>query len=461
MTSSDDQELNEVVEAEPLRAVKDPVFLYRVGKAFEEQMLEGKKRALQNLQLGELPSHVPMVPNVPVPEAEAKRGRKISSKLLLKVPFSFQPPTFCLEENINLEIALLNRFKEGASWGNFVPKFSAAERLQNWLLERRERFKDEKKDGSKAIQDWKFRSLPAVINFLLHEDFPPKARNKKKAKLAAGAAIDNQDSGSASRVNEADGLIVSLIIKEETTPIESPKTFTKDFLQDIYKLNKSGVDPIHKTVYRRCMGMWALVMLAEFWLLHKPNGGLVVRAQPISVVKDPTLLKRLKKSFHEQLKDANRRSLEDIQHGEHPSVEPTGPMVPEPERKAHRKKRRNTTTKLLFEVPFSFETPKFCLEENIDLDIVLLNRFREGGSWGNHVPQFSVAERLQNWRLEKRERNRDNNNGILIKDWFYHHLPSQQTLRSQLEVFNFLIHGDVPPKDSKKAKRSETAAIQI
>ncbi|QCE11566.1 hypothetical protein DEO72_LG10g2799 [Vigna unguiculata] len=162
-----------------------------------------------------------------------------------------------------------------------------------------------------------------------------------------------------------------------------------------------------------------------------PDGALVVRAQPISVVKDPVFLNRLKKAFQDQIK-------------------------------AFRRKRKNTTTKLLFEVPFSFQTPRFCLVENIDLDIVLLNRFKEGGSWGNHVPQFSLAERFQNWLLEKRERNRDNNNGILIKDWFYHHLPSQQTLRSQQEVFHFLITGDLYMKDiSKKAKRSDAAVIQV
>ncbi|KAG2404849.1 uncharacterized protein HKW66_Vig0244960 [Vigna angularis] len=191
-----------------------------------------------------------------------------------------------------------------------------------------------------------------------------------------------------------------------------------------------------------------------------PDGAVVVRAQPISVVKDPIFLNRLKRAFHDQLRNANMRALKDLQHGEHPLVVPASPMVPQTQRKAHRRKRRNTTTKLLFEVPFSFETPTFCVVENIDLDIVLLNRFREGRSWGNHVPEFSVAERFQNWLLEKRERNRDNNNGILIKDWFYHHLPSQQTLRSQQEVFNFLITGDLPLKYiSKNAKRSDVAAV--
>ncbi|ESW12600.1 hypothetical protein PHAVU_008G126400 [Phaseolus vulgaris] len=161
-----------------------------------------------------------------------------------------------------------------------------------------------------------------------------------------------------------------------------------------------------------------------------PHGAVVIMAQPISIVKDPIFLNRLKKAFQEQLR-------------------------------AHRRKRRNTTTKLLFEVPFSFQIPTFCLMENIDLNIVLLNRFREGGSWGNHIPQFSIAERFQNWLLEKRERNRDNNNGILIKDWFYHHLPSQQTLRSQQEVFNFLITGDIHLKDiNKKAKQSDATAAE-
>jgi len=72
----------------------------------------------------------------------------------------------------NLQQALLNRFKEG-SWGNYVAKFSAAERLQNWLLEKREGCKDENKNDSKAIwvrvHDKKFyvsinQSMILVVN---------------------------------------------------------------------------------------------------------------------------------------------------------------------------------------------------------------------------------------------------------------------------------------------------------
>jgi len=33
-----------------------------------------------------------------------------------------------------------------------------------------------------------------------------------------------------------------------------------------------------------------------------PDGALVVRAQPISVVKDPVFLNRLKKAFQDQIK---------------------------------------------------------------------------------------------------------------------------------------------------------------
>jgi len=44
---------------------------------------------------------------------------------------------------------------------------------------------------------------------------------------------------------------------------------------------------------------------------------------------------------------------------------------------------------------------------------------------------------------------------------FYHHLPSQQTLRSQQEVFNFLITGDIHLKDiNKKAKQSDATAAE-
>ncbi|RDY04466.1 hypothetical protein CR513_11817, partial [Mucuna pruriens] len=139
--------------------------------------------------------------------AHCKRGRKTSTKLLLELPFSFEPPTFCLEENINLEKVLLNQFREGASRRDHVPKFSVTERLQNWLLEKRERRKDETKDDI-LIQDFYYRHLPSqmklrsqleVVNFLLHGDFLPKGGSSKKAKLVEATSVDNQDSSSTSR----------------------------------------------------------------------------------------------------------------------------------------------------------------------------------------------------------------------------------------------------------------------
>ncbi|KAK7405412.1 hypothetical protein VNO78_06689 [Psophocarpus tetragonolobus] len=202
----------------------------------------------------------------------------------------------------------------------------------------------------------------------------------------------------------------------------------------------------------------------------------VVEAIPIKVVKDPILLHNLEKAFGDQLTKIKRGAQEHRPHGEQPIIIPT---IPKPEtqasendnsqetaKKDQRKRGRKTTTKRVLEVPFSFELPTFCLEENIDLDIVLLNRFKEGESWGKHVPKFSVEERLQNWVLEKRERckhvnkNETKKSTSVHQDCYFRHLTSQQTLRSQPEVINFLLHGDFPQKSGrKKAKLTKDVIV--
>ncbi|KAG5110529.1 hypothetical protein JHK82_039752 [Glycine max] len=106
------------------------------------------------------------------------------------------------------------------------------------------------------------------------------------------------------------------------------------------------------------------------------------------------LLSRLSDDFLKQIKEVIRKASENLQHGENTTMLP---IVPN-------KRGRKTSTKLVFEVGFSFEPPKFCKDENIDLDKELLNLYEEGASRGNHVPRFSMKGRLENWLLEKRER---------------------------------------------------------
>ncbi|KAG5028445.1 hypothetical protein JHK87_011959 [Glycine soja] len=115
--TSIEQQLNLVVVAQPINAIKDADILERLWKDFEDQLWTLRKR-----------------------------GRKTTSKVLFQVPFSFQPPEFCLKENINLEIKTL-------------------------------------------------RSHHEVIEFLLDVEIPRKG-GSKKAKVVG--AVDNQVSGSAS-----------------------------------------------------------------------------------------------------------------------------------------------------------------------------------------------------------------------------------------------------------------------
>ncbi|KAK7304042.1 hypothetical protein RJT34_15046 [Clitoria ternatea] len=106
----------------------------------------------------------------------------------------------------------------------------------------------------------------------------------------------------------------------------------------------------------------------------------------------------------------------------------------------HKRGRKQTTT-TLWEAPFSFEAPPFCIEEKIDLEKVLRNRASE----------FPVLERMQNWMVERRQRQKEGS------DIYYHHLPTKQKFRTRPEVINFLLHGTScsKPVSRKKRKRKK------
>ncbi|KAG5028448.1 hypothetical protein JHK87_011962 [Glycine soja] len=136
--TSIEQQLNLVVVAQPINAIKDADILERLWKDFEDQLWKAKTIASERLRLGGDSS---VAPTFPMTETNAsdntdetsrkcdlyddvahmqtlrKRGRKTTSKVLFQVPFSFQPPEFCLKENINLEIHRRRHLeKEIMSW---------------------------------------------------------------------------------------------------------------------------------------------------------------------------------------------------------------------------------------------------------------------------------------------------------------------------------------------------------
>ncbi|KAG5028433.1 hypothetical protein JHK87_011947 [Glycine soja] len=167
--TSIEQQLNLVVVAQPINAIKDADILERLWKDFEDQLWKAKTIASERLRLGGDSS---VAPTFPMPETNAsdnadetsrkcdlyddvahmqtlrKRGRKTTSKVLFQVPFSFQPPEFCLKENINLDIYYIH---------------SASQKT--------------------------LRSHQGVIEFLLDVEIPRKG-GSKKAKVVG--AVDNQ-----------------------------------------------------------------------------------------------------------------------------------------------------------------------------------------------------------------------------------------------------------------------------
>ncbi|KHN24391.1 F-box/kelch-repeat protein, partial [Glycine soja] len=133
-------------------------------EVFKNGKFKAKTIASERLRLGGDSSVAPTFPMLETNASDnadetsrktlRKRGRKTTSKVLFQVPFSFQPPEFCLKENINLEIYYIH---------------SASQKT--------------------------LRSHQEVIEFLLDVEIPRKG-GSKKAKVVG--AVDNQVSGSAS-----------------------------------------------------------------------------------------------------------------------------------------------------------------------------------------------------------------------------------------------------------------------
>ncbi|KAK7338933.1 hypothetical protein VNO77_19567 [Canavalia gladiata] len=178
---------------------------------------------------------------------------------------------------------------------------------------------------------------------------------------------------------------------------------------------------------------------------------LLLMPQPLSVAVDADLMNKIVSSFQNQLTEVMNRmtALQNEQDHQHALAAPV--IGPENVKDTSvRKRGRKYTTSLVGEIYFAFEPPKFCVEENIDLDKVLICRFRDAIE-GKLVSKLSTTERLQNWKVEKRARH-----SAKVQDLYYYHLPSQLKLRSRTLVYQFLLDGTYRPnhiQGTKKAKK--------
>ncbi|KAG5154093.1 hypothetical protein JHK82_012062 [Glycine max] len=203
--TSIEQQLNLVVVAQPINAIKDADILERLWKGFEDQLWKAKTIASERLRLGGDSSVAPTFPMLETNASDnadetsrkcdlydevahmqtlRKRGRKTASKVLFQVPFSFQPPEFCLKENINLDIYYIH----SASQKTLRSHQEVIEFLLDVEIPRKGGSKKAKVVG--AVDNQKtLRSHQEVIEFLLDVEIPLKG-GSKKAKVVG--AVDNQ-----------------------------------------------------------------------------------------------------------------------------------------------------------------------------------------------------------------------------------------------------------------------------
>ncbi|CAL0302766.1 unnamed protein product [Lupinus luteus] len=70
-------------------------------------------------------------------------------------------------------------------------------------------------------------------------------------------------------------------------------------------------------------------------------------------------------------------------------------------------------------------------------------------SASNNNPTFSVKERLQDWKIEQKQRKLGSS-----KYYIYHHSRSGKMFRSKVEVVRFVLTETCPPKPSTRRKKS-------
>ncbi|KAI9100038.1 hypothetical protein K1719_024256 [Acacia pycnantha] len=107
------------------------------------------------------------------------------------------------------------------------------------------------------------------------------------------------------------------------------------------------------------------------------------------------------------------------------------------------KRGKKRTTKVVGEFSLSYEVPRFCIDNNIDLDKSILYDDRSASD-ASKSRQFSFTERLQNWTLEQRKRISG------TSDIFFNHMISGSSFRTKKELLNFLIYEKYPSKPNYK-----------
>ncbi|EXB89992.1 hypothetical protein L484_023645 [Morus notabilis] len=112
-------------------------------------------------------------------------------------------------------------------------------------------------------------------------------------------------------------------------------------------------------------------------------------------------------------------------------------------------KIRNATS-LTGEVSVSFELPNDFPANGIDIDKLSLPEEKRTIGTAQNQHLYSFSQRLEGWRVERRQRI----NGRY--DTYYHHVESNTSLRSVVEVVNFLLYEENPYKQKTTQNKSNT-----
>ncbi|XP_060972900.1 uncharacterized protein LOC133038719 [Cannabis sativa] len=199
---------------------------------------------------------------------------------------------------------------------------------------------------------------------------------------------------------------------------------------------------------------------------HQTKGWEIVRYVPRrdynffmnwidGVLREP-LKKSVKQTLNIVAEELKSKPVEDIVFDAHPisfnasqsvdmNDDKIGHLVKSIE-STNKKAGRRFTTSAAGEVPVSFQLPNDFPPHHINIDMLPIREKGWSSSGGVPIRQYRFSERLKGWTVLRRQRL----NGKF--DTYYRHDESNITLRSVIELLNFLLYEETPGKNKTPNK---------
>ncbi|KAF7845554.1 methyl-CpG-binding domain-containing protein 6-like [Senna tora] len=407
--------------------------------------------------------------------AKKRRGRKTTTELVGEINVSYEMPSICILDSIDLDKLPVSGEAEASDGSNNNKnkggrKYSFAERLENWSLQHRKRSKgmhDVYYHHHKSSSS--FRSIVEVVNFMMYETYPRRPTNKTKDEDASATPKRRQKRSGGG--NGEDGGKTTKSKMDEAEVV-------KFFLESSQNLMNCNLYEPKDDVSGADFDLDLFLFQDPFpalYVLSSMANNFVPSAEPTWDLDEQLFENQLQQIF-ENLKQQVSQSVKDMNPNYIEEEAGSGQLalavVPltivyamegddyaPPIIARKRRGRRTVTYKLAGElVNVSYEIPPVCVLDGIDLDKfpVCGEEASDGNNNNNNGKsgrKCSFAERLENWSLQYWERSKG-----MHDIYHFHHERSSSSFCSILEVVNFIMYESYPPKSTNKINAENAIA---